>query len=302
MSQNVVGVEVDRETVPQRRIFSHRHKGGTVRDRCRVGRCVRMGVCIRVQMLPFREHGPSSATPVVLLLHYFGGSHREWDGVVERLMDRHRVVAADMAGFGEAAALPGFTVADMATRVRELVESFAPAPVVLVGHSMSGKAAMVVAAEAPPNLRGLVLVAPSPLAGEPMSDADRAAMAIANTSRERAERFARAGFYHKPSDEDFEIAVADVLRSSDEAFHAWPEVGTRENWTGRVPALRVKSLLIVGEHDGAIAPELQRAQTLPLVEATGGRLEMIADAAHLLPYEKPRELAGLLGAFAAEVG
>ena len=238
---------------------------------------------------------------MVVLLHFFGGSRREWDGVVDRLSGRFRVVAADMPGFGEAAGMMGFTVAQMSAKVRELVEFFAPSPVVLVGHSMSGKAAMVVAATPPENLRGLVLVAPSPLAGEPMSDADRAEMAVANTSRERAEKFARAGFYEKPAEGIFEIAVEDVLRANHDAFHAWPEVGTREDWTDRVPALHVKSLLIVGEHDGAIAPELQRAQTLPLVEATGGRMVMIAGAAHLLPYEKPAELAEMLAEFASSV-
>ena len=69
-----------------------------------------------------------------------------------------------------------------------------------------------------------------------------------------------------------------------------------------MPALKVPSLLIVGQHDRAIAPELQREQTLPLVEATGGRMELLQDAAHLLPYEKPAELAALIGDFVEQLG
>ena len=254
-------------------------------------------------MLPFREYGAVDVSPMVVLLHFFGGSRREWAAVAEMLSGRCRVIAADMPGFGEAAALEGFSVAEMAAQVRELVESFAPKPAVLVGHSMSGKVAMVVVGAAPPeNLSGLVLVAPSPLAGEPMGEAQRAEMAVANTTRERAEAFCKAGFFHPPSGEIWETAVGDVLRASDPAFHAWPENGTREDWTNRVPALKVPSLLIVGEHDRAIAPELQREQTLPLVEATGGRMELLRDAAHLLPYEKPAELAALIGDFVEQLG
>ncbi|MFN2976656.1 alpha/beta fold hydrolase [Terriglobus aquaticus] len=252
-------------------------------------------------MLPFRDHGPTDAQPLFLLLHFFGGSHREWDGVVALLQDRHRLIAADMAGFGEAASLEGFSVDAMCSRIRGILSYLAPAPVILVSHSMTGKAAMVVAAQPPSNLVGLVLVAPSPLAGEPMDDAARAEMRIANTTRARAEQFTRNGFAHAPSAEIFEIAVEDVLRSSDAAFHAWPDDGTREDWSGRVTSLQVKALLVVGEKDKAIDPELQRSQTLPLVAATGGRMHLLPDTAHLIPYEQPEQLANILEEFAREV-
>ena len=252
-------------------------------------------------MLPFREHGPRDARPVFLLLHFFGGSHREWDAVIALLQERHRLIAADLAGFGEAATLPGYSVAKMAARIRELLRYLEPAPVVLVGHSMSGKAAMVVAAEPPANLAGLVLVAPSPLSGEPMSNAARADMRIANTTRARAAAFTKSGFARKPDKTVFEIAVEDVLRSNDDAFHAWADEGTREDWSERVTQFRVKTVLVVGEQDKAIDPELQRRETLPLVEASGGTMHLLPDCAHLVPYERPQELARLLEGFAQDV-
>lgn len=251
-------------------------------------------------MLPFREHGSSSAIPTLLLLHFFGGSHREWDGVIAAL-PHHHILAADLQGFGEAADLQGFTVQQMADRIRELLDHLAPQPVILVGHSMSGKASMVVAHTPPANLRGLVLVAPSPLGGEPMSDRQRDTMSIANTTRDRAEAFTQPGFHTPPSAQIFELAVQDVLRASDGAFHAWPEHGTREDWSTRIPTLGVKTILIVGEDDKAIAPRLQREQTLPLVTATSGRLYLLPQTAHLVPYERPNELAGILDNFTREL-
>ncbi len=252
-------------------------------------------------MLPFRDRGPQQARPVFLLLHYFGGSHREWDGVVSRLQDRHRLIAADMAGFGEAAALDGFSVTAMAARICELLAYLQPVPVVLVGHSMSGKAAMVVAAEPPANLAGVVLVAPSPLSGEPMSDADRTKMREANTTRDRAESFTRQGFAKRPNDEVFAVATEDVLRSSNAAFHAWADAGTREDWSNRVRNFGVRTALIVGDKDRAIDPEVQRRETLPLVEASGGRMHLLPGRAHLLPYEAPDHLAKVLEDFTAEL-
>ncbi len=62
------------------------------------------------------------------------------------------------------------------------------------------------------------------------------------------------------------------------------------------------SILIVGEHDQAIAPDVQHRETLPLVEATGGTLHMLKDAAHLTPYECPDEIAQLLKEFCLQIG
>ena len=252
-------------------------------------------------MLPFREYGTSSTGPVFLLLHFFGGSHREWESVIGRLQQSHRVIAADMAGFGEARALTGFSVREMAARIGDLLDYLAPAPVILVGHSMSGKAAMVVAANPPSNLAGVVLVAPSPLSGEPMSEAARAEMRMANTTRERAEKFTRNGFANEPEPQIFEVAVEDVLRSNDDAFHAWADSGTREVWSDRVRHFGVRTMLLVGEHDKAIDPALQQRETLPLVKASGGEMHLLGGSAHLLPYEAPDEVARLLQSFAQTV-
>ncbi len=236
-----------------------------------------------------------------LLLHYFGGSHREWDEVVKRLSPTFRTIAADLPGFGEARALTGLSVQALADRIRTLLAYLAPAPVVLVGHSMPGKAAMVVAADPPQNLRGVVLLAPSPLGGEPMTDKQREAQTVANTTRAHAEAFTNPGFYGDPLPDQYEQAVEDVLAGSDEAFHDWPLHGSREVWTDRVVALRVKTILIVGDADKAIAPDVQRRETLPLVEASGGRLHLLPHAAHLTPYQQPDQVADILVQFAREV-
>ncbi len=252
-------------------------------------------------MLPFREHGPADAPITFLLLHYFGGSHREWDGIVERLSPTYRTIAADLPGFGEAKALTGLSVQALADRIRTLLDYLAPAPVILVGHSMPGKAAMVVAADPPPNLRGVVLVAPSPLGGEPMTDKQRHAQTVANTTRAHAEAFTDPGFFGKPLPQHYEQAVEDVLAGSDEAFHDWPLNGSKEVWTDRITSFRVKTILIVGAEDKAIDPELQKRETLPLVTASGGRMHLLPNAAHLTPYQQADEVAAILDQFAREI-
>ncbi|AFL89812.1 putative hydrolase or acyltransferase of alpha/beta superfamily [Terriglobus roseus DSM 18391] len=239
-------------------------------------------------MLPYTETG--SGESIVLFLHFFGSSQQEWGHVIARLDTRYRCVAADMPGFGDAAHLRGYTVSEMCAQVQALVTSFAPAPVALVAHSLSGKVAMVLAAEPPKNLKRLVLVGPSPLLPEPMTEEARARMLIANTTLERAEAFVRNGAHRPMAEEDVAIGIADVQRASPDAWRAWAEYGTREDWSDRVQDLRIPTTLVVGEYDEAIPLDFQRLHTLPLVERTGGRLVVIEDAAHMLPYEAAAEL------------
>ena len=239
-------------------------------------------------MLPYTETGTGET--ILLLLHFFGSSQREWRHVVERLSPHYRCVTADMPGFGDAADVRGYTVSAMSEAVQALVLHFAPTPVVLVAHSLSGKVAMVLAAEPPHNLTQLILVAPSPLLPEPMTEQARETMMLANTTHARIEGFVKNGAHHPMSDEDIDLGIADVQRANSDAWIAWVQHGTREDWSGRVKELRVPTTLIVGEYDEAIPLDFQRAHTLPLVERTGGKLIVIEDAAHMLPYEAAAEL------------
>ena len=246
-------------------------------------------------MLPYTECGSGDA--VLVFLHFFGSSRREWRHVTERLAMSHRCVAADMPGFGEAAGISGYGVADMTAHIRTLVGSFAPAPVLLVAHSFSGKAAMVLAADPPASLRKLVLVAPSPLVPEPISDEARSKMRVRNQTRDGAEAFIRGSHYRDLTEEDEELAVQDVLRANETAWLAWPDSGSLEDWSTRITELRVPTTLIVGDKDQAIPLDFQRNHTLPLVEKTGGKLVIIEGAAHMLPNEATAELVLALEAY-----
>jgi pimeloyl-ACP methyl ester carboxylesterase len=243
-------------------------------------------------MLPYSESGAGNT--VLIFLHYFGGSQREWHHVTPLLSDRYRCITADMPGFGDAANLHGYSVTEMCDAVQELVLHFSPSPVVLIAHSLSGKVAMVLGAAPPGNLERLILVAPSPLQPEPMTAEARTTMILANTTHARVEAFVKNGAHRALSAEDVQIGTADVHRASPDAWRAWPQYGAREDWSGRIRKLRVPTTLIVGEHDQAIPLAFQREHTLPLVEATGGKLLVIKDAAHMLPYEAATELAALI--------
>lgn len=150
---------------------------------------------------------------------------------------------------------------------------------------------MVLAAAPLRNLTQLILIAPSPLQPEPMTAEARETMRLANTTRARVEAFVKNGAHRAMTDEDTSVGIADVERANPDAWRAWAEHGSKEDWSEQVKRLLVPATLIVGEHDAAIPLSFQREHTLPLVERTGGRLIVIGGAAHMLPYEAAAELA-----------
>jgi pimeloyl-ACP methyl ester carboxylesterase len=85
--------------------------------------------------------------PLVLCIHSFASSSRQYRALEKRLDQRFRVVAGDLCGHGERAAWNGawrFTLADEAAPFEALLPE--EPPVHLVGHSYGGAVALRIAA------------------------------------------------------------------------------------------------------------------------------------------------------------
>jgi pimeloyl-ACP methyl ester carboxylesterase len=97
--------------------------------------------------------------PPVLLLHGVGGTFRYWLETVHRLSRTHRVLAADLPGFGGSdAAHEPFELLAAGERVLAACEAVGAHAPVLVGHSLAGPAVAQVAARSPERVAGIVLV------------------------------------------------------------------------------------------------------------------------------------------------
>ena len=242
----------------------------------------------------------AAARLTVFLLHALGGSARSFDLVRARLPGVE-TVALDLPGFGGAVDADRFAVADMAAGVIAAVAERAPERWMLVGHSMGGKAAAAVAraaadGDAPAWLAGLVLLAASPPAPEPMSERRRADMLGWVAAGPIGDRDARA-FVDANTAQALPVAVgaaaaADVRRSSRRAWAAWLEHGSREDWRARVGVLPYPALIVAGAADGDLGEDAQRRLNVP--HYAEARVEVVAGAAHLLPLEAPDAVAALI--------
>jgi pimeloyl-ACP methyl ester carboxylesterase len=101
--------------------------------------------------------------PTLVFLHYYGGSSRTWKYVKAKLAPNFHTITIDHRGWGESdAPAGGFGLVDLAADAEGVIAALKPKRYVLIGHSMGGKVAQLMASRQPARLAGLVLVAPSP--------------------------------------------------------------------------------------------------------------------------------------------
>lgn len=224
-------------------------------------------------------------------LHYWAGSGREFDLLPPLLPPGARLLAPDLPGFGSQPVPEGFdySVASYADWVAQYIEENKLEDYHLIGHSMSGKISLALAARRPAGLRGLLLLSPSPPTPEPISDDDRAASLAAYGQPAEAEKtFAKITSIALPEEWHAQV-VADNLRTTQAAWDAWLQQGSREDISALMPQIEVPCRLLVGENDRAIPPAAQRQQTLPLLPV-GATMVVVPGAGHLLPLEAPEEI------------
>ncbi len=230
----------------------------------------------------------SSSEPALIFAHLFGGSSRSWHEVVALLKGEFRCIALDARGFGESDATPQrWSVGQAADDLESLLQVLEVRDFVLVGHSMSGKVALELAARRPKYLRALVLLAPSPPTPEPMQEEDRARLLASHRNRAQTEETIRGLTSMPLPGAIFERCVEDSLRASASAWRWWLESGSREDISARTPRISIPTLVVAGEKDAALTPQVLGREVVARIE--GARLEVIAGARHGLPIARPQE-------------
>ncbi|WP_106475669.1 alpha/beta fold hydrolase [Phytohalomonas tamaricis] len=246
-------------------------------------------------MLAYIDHGKGS--PTFILMHFLGGSHRTWSPTLPYLEERHRCIAVDMPGFGDSKDIEGYSVKEMLDHVDATIRDLELDDCILVGHSMTGKVALALAARRPEYLKGIILVAPSPATPQPMKEEQREKQINYQGTREEAEGFIDGATAQRLPDDLREIAIADVMRVNLEAYHAWPKYGSQEDWSGALGEVSCPALLVAGGNDQNVPP-VEEQKRITLNHLPNHRIEVIESAGHLMPLETPQQLAKLMLTFA----
>ena len=233
----------------------------------------------------------------LVFLHYYGGSSRTWDAVAAQLAHRYRIVATDHRGWGRSdAPADGYRIADLAADAEGVIAALGLQRYVLVGHSMGGKVAQLVASRRPHGLEGLILVAPSPPSPMLLSAEQRAMLVGAYQTRESVEFVIDHVLTAQPLTAARRAQVIeDSLRAAPQAKHAWPNVAMAENIATEVAAIEVPTLVISGEHDQVDRVATLQAELLPRIPQA--KLHILPGVGHLSPLEDPKAVAQQIEGF-----
>jgi pimeloyl-ACP methyl ester carboxylesterase len=106
--------------------------------------------------LAYRVAG-DPADPPMVLLHGLGDDERDWGAVLPALAAHHRVYALDLRGHGRSSHPGRYSFEAMRDDVRGFLETVVVERCVVVGHSMGGTVAILLAETAPQLFTHLIL-------------------------------------------------------------------------------------------------------------------------------------------------
>jgi pimeloyl-ACP methyl ester carboxylesterase len=123
----------------------------------------------------YRELGPSTGVPVVLLTH-LAAVLDNWDPrIVDGLATRHRVIAFDNRGVGASSGSTPTTIEEIASDAVTFIRALGLDQVDLFGFSMGGMIAQVIAQQQPRLVRRMILAGTGPAGGDGIDKVTRIA-------------------------------------------------------------------------------------------------------------------------------
>jgi pimeloyl-ACP methyl ester carboxylesterase len=97
--------------------------------------------------------------PPVVLIHGMVNSSKHWEQVALRLAERYTVIAPDLLGHGDSAAVRGdYSLGAHASSIRDLLTTIGIDRATVVGHSLGGGIAMVFFYQFPQRVERLALI------------------------------------------------------------------------------------------------------------------------------------------------
>jgi pimeloyl-ACP methyl ester carboxylesterase len=258
-----------------------------------------MKALIRNVSLEIRQRGAGDIA--LVFLHYWGGTHRTWNKVAAELETSYRIVTYDMRGWGKSgAATDGYSITALADEAQALIEHLEIPKYVLIGHSMGGKVAQLVASRNPQGLFGLVLVAPATPTPSHFPEEAKQQQIHAYDNRETVLQTIAFLTARTPHAEIVEQIVEDNLSGTPEAKLAWPTSAIDEDISAAVSSISVPTLVLAGELDRLDSIEQHRREVIARIP--GSKLEIIPHSGHLLPIDEPARTARAIDSFLKTVG
>lgn len=248
------------------------------------------------------EVSGGAGSPVLVLANSLGTDLRVWDPLVPYLADRFRLVRYDKRGHGLTDLTPGpYTIAGLADDLAGLLDAAGIGEALVCGLSVGGMIAQQLAASRPDLVRGLVLMDTAHRIGtaetwQQRIDAVTGPGGIGGIADAVMERWFARDFRERRSDEL--AGWRNMLTRTPVGGYAACCAAIRDaDLTASTRALRVPTLCLVGEEDGATPPALVEELSKLIPPAS---YVTVPAAGHLPCVEQPEEVARAVLRFAKE--
>ncbi len=245
-----------------------------------------------------RHDGPAAPAPLVIV-HGLFGSGRNWGVIAKRLSSERQVICVDMRNHGNSFRNPSQSYPDMAADLAEVIDTEGR-PCDVLGHSMGGKASMVLAMLYTEKVARLVVADIAPVTYRHSQQEFIVAMKSVDLQK-----------VNRRSDAEQQLAAAGVERALQSFFTQSLDVQEKK-WRLNLDVLEDQMDLITGFPEDVKGP--YKGPTLFL---SGGesrymkpeyrshikelfpnaRFAKIPGAGHWLHAEKPREFEAIVAEY-----
>lgn len=244
------------------------------------------------------ERGSGDATPIIFL-HGVGSDKSVWAPQLAHFGEGRRAVAFDYPGYGESEPWPDATRDDFAAAILAAMDALSIASAHVCGLSLGGVIAIAIGAAAQSRCASLILADSFAIHPDGQAIFDRSE-AASRTIGMRALAEARAGaLLGKAATPAMHAEIIDTMSRIDPAGYL---IGARAVWLAdqvdRAKAIRVPTLVLVGDEDGITPPALSQ-QLTDLIP--GARMELIAGAGHLANLEQELAFNSVIDRFLSEI-
>jgi N-formylmaleamate deformylase len=234
--------------------------------------------------------------PPLVLLHGLTGNGACWTPLARSLENDYDLVMPDARGHGNSSTpLHGYRYEDHAADVIGLIRGLGLSAPVLLGHSMGGMTAAVVASRVAKTIRGVILVDPtflSPQRQREICDGDVAAEHRRLLTQDKCDVLAHLRTRHPDRTQEIvELTASARLQTRMSAF----DVLTPPNpeYHQLMSTIEVPILLVIGDA-GVVSPA-----TASELQALNSRIrvELIQGAGHGVHYDQPKRLETAVRSF-----
>jgi non-heme chloroperoxidase len=243
------------------------------------------------------ERGAVDPSRVVIMLHGYTDSSYSFRSLMDRLDPAIQAIAIDQRGHGDSSK-PGCCYApqDFAADVVAFMDARQIKTATIVGHSMGGVIAQLVAITSPERVSGLVIVASSPSFTNPAVEGLLGAVKAQSdpVDRKFAHEF-QASTVFKP------LAAAELDRYVDESLkvpaRVWTDVLTQLltiDLRRDLRGIKARTLILWGDKDGV---STRADQATLFQEIPNATLKVYESIGHAVHWEAPDRVAADLTAF-----